>query len=328
MAQDRILVIKLGALGDFALSIVAMQAIRRHHPEATLVLLTRPRCRELADAIALFDEIVEDPRPGFTDLVKLIRLRRALLDPPFDRVYDLQRSDRSGGYFRLLWPRRPDWVGTVRGAAYRYRKPRDRILHIVERERRQLALAGVEVGRPPDLTMPDLTMIREDVAVEDLGAAPFLLVPGSSLKKPEKRWPAAHYAGLAEGLLERGYTPVLTGGPEERGVVGDIARAVPGSIDLSGVCPFLSLVGLARRSVGAVGNDTGPTHMIALSGCPTLTLFSAATEPRATGPWGENTGFLQGDPIGRITPEEVLAAIRVRPDAIPNPDATPKTDSA
>ena len=326
MAQDRIRVIKLGALGDFALSIVAMQAIRRHHPEATLVLLTRPRCRELADAIALFDEIVEDPRPGLTDPVKLIRLRRALLNPPFDRVYDLQRSDRSGGYFRLLWPRRPEWVGTARGAAYRYRKPRGRISHIVERERQQLALAGVEVGagvgagRAP--VMPDLTMIRDDVAVEDLGAAPFLLVPGSSPKKPEKRWPAARYAGLAEGLLERGYTPVLTGGPEERDIVGDIARAVPGSIDVSGACPFLSLVGLARRSVGAVGNDTGPTHMIALSGCPTLTLFSAATDPRATGPWGENTGFLQGDPIGRITPEQVLAALRVRPNT------TPRTDDA
>ena len=60
--------------------------------------------------------------------------------------------------------------------------------------------------------------------------------------------------------------------------------------------------------------------MIALSGCPTLTLFSAATDLRATGPWGENTGFLQGDPIGRITPEQVLAAIRVRPDATPGTD--------
>lgn len=308
MAQEQILVIKLGAIGDFALSIVAMQSIKRHHPNATLTLLTRPQCRRLAEAIALFDDIILDSQPRLVEVPKLMSLRRRLLAPRFDRVYDLQRSDRSCGYFRLLWPHRPEWVGTCHGATYRYEKPRDGVHHIVERERQQIALAGVEAGR-----YPDLSMITDDVEAEGLGDAPFLLVPGSSLKKPEKRWPAEHYARLAEGLLERGFTPVLTGGPEERDLVGEIAAKVAGAVDLTDRCPLLSLVGLARRSVGAVGNDTGPTHIIALSGCPTLTLFSGATEPRATGPWGEDTGFLQREPLHDLDPKDVLAAIRTRP---------------
>ena len=135
MAQERILVIKLGAIGDFALSVAGMQSIKRHHPGAALTLLTRPQCRRFADAIRLFDDIIEDPGPSLTDLGALLALRRRLLRPPFDRVYDLQRSDRSGGYFRMLWPHRPFWVGTCRGAAVRYEKPHDGVYHIVERER-------------------------------------------------------------------------------------------------------------------------------------------------------------------------------------------------
>ena len=61
MSRPRILVIKLGALGDFLMALGPMQAIRRHHPQAELVLLTRPPYRELGAASGLFSEIWIDP---------------------------------------------------------------------------------------------------------------------------------------------------------------------------------------------------------------------------------------------------------------------------
>src|SRR3546814_11812512 len=63
MARSRILVIKLGALGDFLMALGPMQAIRRHHPDAELVLLTRQAYRDLGRATGLFAEIWVDPTP-------------------------------------------------------------------------------------------------------------------------------------------------------------------------------------------------------------------------------------------------------------------------
>src|SRR3546814_1600749 len=80
-----------------------------------------------------------------------LALRRQLADGRFERVYDLQRSDRSGSYFRLLPRPKPEWVGVVPGCSHRYRPPADRVSHICEREAAQLALAGRSEEHPSEL---------------------------------------------------------------------------------------------------------------------------------------------------------------------------------
>ena len=128
--NPRILVIKLGALGDFLFAVGPMQAIRRHHRDADLVLLTRPAYRPLAAASGLFDEIWDDPAPRLNP-VRMAGLCPRLRHGRFERVYDLQTSDRSAAYFRLFWPGPvPEWSGKVAGAShrhvYRSRTPRIR----------------------------------------------------------------------------------------------------------------------------------------------------------------------------------------------------------
>ncbi|MDX1486539.1 MAG: ADP-heptose--LPS heptosyltransferase, partial [Alphaproteobacteria bacterium] len=111
--MDRILVIKLGALGDFILSYRAMTAIRAHHRDARISLLTIRSLRPLADACGLFDEIWLDSRPKVFQWRAWLALARWLNGGRFDRVYDLQTADRTGHYFRLMgFPfarRRPEW---------------------------------------------------------------------------------------------------------------------------------------------------------------------------------------------------------------------------
>ncbi|HEY9539047.1 MAG TPA: ADP-heptose--LPS heptosyltransferase, partial [Kiloniellaceae bacterium] len=157
-SPDRILVIKLSALGDFVLSVASFQAIRAHHREAAIALLTTAPYRRLAEASGCFDAIIVDPRPAWWQPGRWLALRRQLADGRFERVYDLQRSDRSGSYFRLLPRPKPEWVGVVPGCSHRYRPPADRVLHICEREAAQLALAGVP---RPDL--PDLGFLTADL---------------------------------------------------------------------------------------------------------------------------------------------------------------------
>src|ERR1700722_4132790 len=108
--RQRILVIKLGALGDFVQAMGPAAAIRAHHPNAKLTLLTAAPFAELARAAPYFDYVWIDERPRALDLGGWWRLRRKLRAGHFDRVYDLQTSSRSSGYFHLMaMGRRPEW---------------------------------------------------------------------------------------------------------------------------------------------------------------------------------------------------------------------------
>ena len=66
------------------------------------------------------------------------------------------------------------------------------------------------------------------------------------------------------------------------------------------------------EAAGAVGNDTGPIHMTAAAGCPTVVLFSAASDPALTAPRGTEIEILQRDNLADLSVESVAAALRLR----------------
>ena len=114
MTARRVLVIKLGALGDVVLAFGPFAAVRAHHPGAHVALLTTAPFAGLARASPWFDAVHVDAKPAWWDLPGLRRL--AALLRGFDLVYDLQTSARSSRYFRLAG--RPRWSGIARGASH------------------------------------------------------------------------------------------------------------------------------------------------------------------------------------------------------------------
>jgi len=314
MTKPRILVIKLGALGDFLMALGPMQAIRRHHPDADLVLLTRDAYRDLGAATGLFAEIWIDPAPRWNPLTWL-SWRARLRGAGFTRVYDLQTSDRTAGYFRLLrgagvsewsgpeWSG-PEWSGKVAGASHRHVYPADHRMHSLDRQRAQLTIAGIAEVAPADLSFLD-----GDLAAFGLPERIALLIPGSSPERLDKRWPAERYGALAAYLADRGVVAVVVGGAGERAVAAAIRAAVPTALDLTGRTDLGQLAALARRAVIAVGNDTGPTHLAALAGCPTLALFSKASDPAKTAPRGAAVRELFAASLADLPVERVAAAL-------------------
>ncbi len=305
-APSRILVIKLSAFGDFVLSIASFQAIRAHHRDAEITLLTTAPFQRLAEASGCFDRVWIDRRPAWWQPGAWLALRRQLAGGRFQRVYDLQRSDRSGGYFRLLPAPKPEWVGVAPGCSHRYQPPQDQVLHICVREAQQLALAGV-----PEPGLPDLSFLDADVSGLDLPARFALLVPGGSAHRPGKRWPAAHYAALARHLLAREIVPLLLGAEAERAEIEAIAAAAPGARDLCGKTSLEAIAALGRRAALAVGNDTGPMHLIAAAGAPSLVLYSHDSDPAKIAPRGPSVATLRRERLADLTLEEVLAALPV-----------------
>lgn len=300
--MPKILVIKLSALGDFVLSIGSFQAIRAHHQGARITLLTTAPYVGLAEASGCFDEVWVDPRPRWWKIATWLALARRLRRAGFDRVYDLQRSQRTGLYFRLAG--KPEWIGTVAGCTHRYQPPPDRALHIAEREAAQLALAGIRRVGPPDLSFIDA-----DVGRFALPRSYALLVPGSAPHRPAKRWPAERYAEVARALAGRGIAPVLIGGPAERAELRRIAEGCVECRDLGGRTDLAEIVTLARGARVALGNDTGPIHLIAAAGCPVVVLFSRESHPIKSKPPWPHVHALQRPHLSDLPVDSVLAAL-------------------
>lgn len=298
-SHPRILVIKLGALGDFIYALGPMQAIRRHHPEAEIILLTRPAYAELGERSGLFDKVWSDSEPKLFNVPGILALRARLTGAAFERVYDLQTSDRTGFYYRLFWPGpKPEWSGIVPGCSHYHHYTRPTPTHTQDRQRTQLEIAGINDVRPSDLAFMDSDIGRFDLPI------PFaLLIPGSSLKMAIKRWPATSYGEIAHRLSETGITPVLIGGKEDEDAIRIIREACPQARDLSGETTLYDIPALARAARLAIGNDTGPMHMAALSGCPTVAIFSTKSFPEKAAPRGDNVTLLVEENLDGLTVE-------------------------
>ncbi|MDE2199454.1 MAG: glycosyltransferase family 9 protein [Rhodospirillales bacterium] len=299
--MKRILVIRLGALGDFVLSFAPFAAIRAHHPEAEITLLTTAPFAALGRAAPWFDHVAVDARPGWWNLPGLARLIRQLRG--FDFVYDLQTSGRSSHYFRLAG--RPPWSGIARGCSHPHDNPLRPFMHTLERQREQLEMAGLTHFPAPDLAWLD-------GAAPALPARYALLVPGAAAHRPAKRWPAERYGALAAILAARGVTPVVVGSAAEAGLAAPILAACRGAIDLTGRTAIADIFAIAARAVLCVGNDTGPMHLAAASGAPCVVLFSGASDPALTaprGPGGAWPRLLREADLADLSVERVAEAL-------------------
>lgn len=300
--KPRVLVIKLGALGDFAQAFGPFQAIRAHHPDADITLLTTRPYAELAAACPWFDHVWIDDKPKAWNVAGVLKLRKRLNGGGFARVYDLQTSDRSSWYFKLLGGR-PEWSGIASGCSHPHANPdRDR-MHTVDRQAEQLAMAGIAEVPPPDLSW-----VAADTARFGLPRPHVLLCPGGAPHRPAKRWPAANFAALAVWLAERGVTPVVLGTAKEQDEIAAIAAACPRAVSLAGQTGFLDIVALGRGAMAAVGNDTGPMHLIAASGCPAVVLFSRESDPTLCAPRGKVT-LLRVPDLAELPVAEVEGAL-------------------
>jgi ADP-heptose:LPS heptosyltransferase len=314
--MKKILVIKLGALGDFVLALAAMKQIRKAHPKAKITLLTTPPYTALAKASGYFNTIETDGRPdSWQDTFAMIsRLKQAR----YDRVYDLQTSSRSSSYFYMMWPAQPQWSGIALGCALPHSNPQRDHMHTLERQADQLKAAGIWPDAPilpgqapaPDLSWCKAAPVPQHDPERRSMVRPYaLLVPGGSAHRPEKRWPAEAFAQLARALKVAGVDVVIIGGPQESALARTIQRSLPTARDLTGRTDFAQIAALGAKAALAVGNDTGPLHLIAAAGAPTIALFSKASDPALCAPRGHVT-ILQADSLDSVGPELVLTAAR------------------
>lgn len=303
--RERFLVIKLGALGDFIQACGPMQAIRAHHPEARISLLTTPPYAEIGRKCGYFNEILEDRRSRWYDLPGWVSVLESLNTGKFRRVYDLQNNDRTAIYSRLIFPK-PEWVGAARGASHRNASPERTAGTSFAGHRQTLALAGITGVSVDDLSWMDSDISRFGLA----GTRYALLIAGSSPTRPRKRWAPEKYAALAQRLLEKQCRPVLIGAKAEIEQNAKIAQTDSRILDLTGKTTLFDLAALARGAVLALGNDTGPMHLASVTGCPVCVLFcSKESDPARHAPIGPGVTAITRESLETLTDQDVWNAM-------------------
>ncbi len=95
-------------------------------------------------------------------------------------------------------------------------------------------------------------------------------------------------------------------------MLAEIAEGCAEALDLCGQTSFEEIVVLARRAAVAVGNDTGPMHLIAATRCPSVVLYSSVSDPARTAPRGPSVTMVQRASLAELAVATVMAEIRLR----------------
>jgi heptosyltransferase-1 len=288
----KILIVKLGSIGDIVHTLPTLAAIRRALPRARVEWVVERRAAEILRDNPLVDRLIEldtkalrrwRPVSGETLLATRQQLRR-LRASAFDVALDFQGLLKSATIARLA--RAPRVYGFARPAL---REPASRFLltktvnvpldtNVI---RKNLALASIALGIDvpsdgdefefPINVSPAHEREAEDAAALVDGKFAILNAGGGW---PTKLWDADRFGALADALLaEHGIRSLVTYGPGERELAEQVVRAsrtgaaLPVSLSLKG------FYALARRASLYVGGDTGPTHLAVAAGAPVVGLF-------------------------------------------------------
>jgi ADP-heptose:LPS heptosyltransferase len=261
------LVIKLGALGDMVQAIPMFNVLRQQYGSNLTLLTTKPFA-EFAQRSGYFKTIICDDRTSLkTNLDVVLQLRKNY----FARIIDLQNVDRTRLYKMLLLGRYGQWISPLR--TQKNMHPFDRYTTLCKAHNWSTLLPI------------DITTMAEPFDI--LPKRPYVMIVAgaSNAHGGRKRWPQEKYAELCNRLLTANITPVLIGSTCDNLTVLEMSCVNTGVVNLIGQTNLYQLITLGMNAQGAIGNDTGPQLIIASSGCPTTTLFSAVNPPSKGGAW-------------------------------------------
>jgi ADP-heptose:LPS heptosyltransferase len=301
---ERILVIRLGAVGDVVRTLPAVSALRAGYPGARIAWLVEPASASVVRGQPWLDEVIVFPRGELGALRRagrLLALGRALRGfaaelraRHFDLVVDFHAILKSGILARLSGaPRRASYARPyAREGAWLFANLRARVEpRRASRFARNAALVRfLGVVEPPAREPLRLDPEARARAFSALGAgpAPVVLHPGTSDSTPHKRWTVAGYARVARELARETGAPVLvTAGPasDDRTLADAIVAAAEGAARHAPATPSLAdLAALFAAARLYVGSDTGPMHVASLVGTPVVQLLGP-TDPVENQPW-------------------------------------------
>ncbi len=311
----RILIVRIGAMGDVLHALPAVAALREHLPAAHIGWAIEPRWASLLAAHTpqaasqenrpLVDRIHDVPvrewksSPlNFATLLSILALRRELRAEKYDLVVDLQGTIRSSLVGRLAGAKL--FAGSVAprempARIFYTQKIKTQHRHVVEQA---CEILGVATGL--HLT-PVEPVLARNKTVEAWCDAEFAALPESARSRVvvlsagggwgAKCWPPERYGAVAAGLHERGYRVLVAAAPMEADLAHRVVEASAGGAQ-SVVCNLPQLTALLRRAALFIAGDTGPLHLAAALATPVVGIYGP-TDPARNGPFTRKKRILR-----------------------------------
>lgn len=300
-AVDRILIVRLSALGDVVLSSGLIPALLSLWPEVQISWLVEAPAAPLLKHNPRLHEVIVLPSARWKSLWRegqklqaireIRRFRAELRRRNFELVIDPQGLLKSG---LMAW-----FTGAPRRVNLKPRESSQWLMHesvrpalpaadelpVVAHEYRDLAVyLGAEAhSYRMDLAVGQAAQQQARSRLEQLKVGPKYAVLAAFTTRPQKHWIESHWADLAAGLLKQGLTPLLLGGPGDREAAQRIAASHSAIVNLVGQFKLDETVAVINDSSLLVGVDTGLTHMAIALAIPTVALFGSTT-PYLSGP--------------------------------------------
>jgi heptosyltransferase I len=288
---NRILIVKLGALGDVVHAIPVAAALRRAFPSARIDWLVNAKHRAILDLVPVIDRrlVMNDAR--------MVAAIRELRGNPYDVAIDLQGLIKSAALARAS--------GAPRVIGFTSRYAREKLAswfyteahdpggggmyhvderHVIYTNLGVLETLGIRAGAPEFPIDHVDSAVAAGVAART-GGRYAILNPGAAW--PNKRWLPARFAAIAAELHSRhALQSVVAWGPGEESLAREVAASSSGAALVSPETTIADLVALARGASLYVSGDTGPAHIAAAVGTPIVGIYGPTRASR-NGPWAQ-----------------------------------------
>lgn len=323
MNGQRILVIRLGSMGDIIHTLPAVASLKHSFPHSKLTWAIDSRWLPLLEANPFLDDVAVLPRKSIAAFWELgRRLRGSHFDIAVDfqgliksaLVASLSRADRIFGFHRSQLRER---LAVLFYSSQRQTQSG----HVVDQNLELAASAGAS-------SIVKHFPLPPGVPEGELPSGDFVFA--SPLAGwPAKQWPLEYYQRLAALIRSEWKIPLVLNGPP---AAAEALRRVGGvAVHLSGIP---GLIDATRRALAVIGVDSGPLHMAAALAKPGVAVFGP-TDPARNGPYGNTIRVLRNgsarttykrrqeidSSMRAVEPEQVLEALRASLCLQTNPSA-------
>ena len=308
--MSNILIIKHGSLGDIAQASGAIQDIYDNNKNHNLYILTTKPYFELFRKNPIIYDVIVDKRLSKFNLIYLYMLMRTIKKYKFTNVYDLQNSNRTSFYKKILFPNSQCEVWSSSDTTLPQGKSKEEFdrLPVLERFNHQLQTSNLKTKNTlnPDLTWActDISKIKNEFSLNRY----ILLFPFCSPHLKIKKWP--YYRELINSLKMKfgeDYKICIAPGPNEIDEASEFD--VLSILNEKKALDISELASLIKDSSFVVANDTGPAHMAAHLGVKGLALHGPHKSAKLQSIERENFKAIQVADLNKLSHQKVFEYI-------------------
>ena len=296
----KILIVRLDRIGDVLLSTPAIKAVRDAYPDSHIAVMVRPYSRNIVEGNPCLNEVIlYDKSGGEKTLAGNIKFIRMLRGKKFDTAIILHPTARS--HMITAMAGIPERVGYDRKLSFLLTK---RVPHTKQFGLRHEIDYTLGLLRYMGIASADRTLYMPVNAGSEkkinglfkengIKNGDMVVVVNPCASCASKRWDAAHFAKVADGLISR-YSAkiIIIAGPQDLAIGNRAAALMSGpSLNLSGKTSVSDIASILKRSRLFISNDSGPVHIACAVRTPVIAIFGRSDRglsPERWGPSGEN----------------------------------------